>query len=649
MTEDFADIEEWVRAEFAAARQPGVVDLGEVAPHPHRSIVACTVSVRVSDEVGTTQHVAVVDLVSSTCRVLELGLAASYSPAWSPDGEQLALLAVESVITTALIVDIGGDTAAPDVVHRLPGVDGSVEAVSWSPDGTRLGVLVAQFGAEVSDVYGSGVVAAPTAAAPWRPLVSPSPERGRRILHLWAPGSGSVTGICPDLNVWEHCWLGTDRLVVLASRAAGEGAWYAAGLHTLGTETGEAVAVHRPDAQLAKPRGDPSGARWSVIAGPASDRGLLAGALFVSSPAGVLELALGGVDVSDQAWLDERRILYVGLRGLTTVFGVVDVETGSYDELLAGEDTNGLHQPELGGLSVEGDLVVALERHDQPPVLSLVTPHGPRTVLSSAGPGTDHVLARTGSTRPCTWTSSDGLAIEGLLTVPESPGPHPLIVNIHGGPVAAWHDGWIGKDPYAMLLAARGFAVLRPNPRGSVGRGKAFVEGVIGDMGGADVDDVVSGVQAMLADGVTTPGRVGITGNSYGGYLAAWVPCCSEVFSASVARSPVTDWRSQHLTGNLAEFDEAFVDGDPFDPASQYATRSPLTHFRRIRTPMLLTAGQHDLATPASQALQLHRALLTTGVPTRLAIYPLEGHGVRAPDALTDQLARMIQWFETYL
>ena len=83
--------------------------------------------------------------------------------------------------------------------------------------------------------------------------------------------------------------------------------------------------------------------------------------------------------------------------------------------------------------------------------------------------------------------------------------------------------------------------------------------------------------QAMIDRGVTEPGRVGITGNSYGGYMAAWIPCWSDVFAASVSRSPVTDWRSQHLTGNLAEFDEIFVSGDPFDPESAYVDAEP-TH-----------------------------------------------------------------------
>jgi dipeptidyl aminopeptidase/acylaminoacyl peptidase len=168
-------------------------------------------------------------------------------------------------------------------------------------------------------------------------------------------------------------------------------------------------------------------------------------------------------------------------------------------------------------------------------------------------------------------------------------------------------------------------------------------------MGGLDVHDILSGVDALVAAGLVDRDRVGITGQSYGGYMAAWMPCLTDLFAASVARSPCTDWRSQHLTSNLAEFDRLFLDGDPFDPMSQYQTRNPLTHHAKCRTPMLLTAGSLDLATPANQAQQMYKALSEHGVETSLAIYPEEGHGVQAPPALADQCARMVAWFERFM
>jgi dipeptidyl aminopeptidase/acylaminoacyl peptidase len=131
--------------------------------------------------------------------------------------------------------------------------------------------------------------------------------------------------------------------------------------------------------------------------------------------------------------------------------------------------------------------------------------------------------------------------------------------------------------------------------------------------------------------------------------MACWMPCLTDLFKASVSRSPCTEWRSFHLTSNLAEFDDLFLAGELWDPGSQYETRNPLTHHHRITTPMLLTAGLRDLATPANQAQQMHRALAERGVETALAIYPEEGHGVQAPPALADQCARMVAWFERFM
>jgi dipeptidyl aminopeptidase/acylaminoacyl peptidase len=131
--------------------------------------------------------------------------------------------------------------------------------------------------------------------------------------------------------------------------------------------------------------------------------------------------------------------------------------------------------------------------------------------------------------------------------------------------------------------------------------------------------------------------------------MASWVPTRTDIFAASVARSPCTDWLLQHLTSNIAEFDVRFIAGEPFDPDSQYAERSPLRHVDRIRTPMLLTAGLDDLATPPSQAQVLYTALRERGVDTQLVLYPEEGHGVRQPLSLVDQCARMIAWFDRHL
>lgn len=643
----------WVADHLARIRQEGLVDLSALDVHPGSDQVACLAQVR-PDATGPTEPRLVVGRLPDDITVLGPAGAPLSGPRWSPSGERLAVIVDRDGVPAARVfrVDRSGPGLRLEPERTSPAVGGAVESVRWSPDGSRLLLVVAQFGAELSDVHGSGTIAAGDRAESWRPRVLPAPDQGRRLLHSWQVDADRTVVLAPELNAWEACWYG-DQVVAVASEEPGEGAWYGARLVAVSADGGW-TELHRPERQVARPEGSPGGRRWAALTGRASDRGLLAGDLVVGTPTGAVACGTAGVDVTDLRWVDDDLLLCAGTRRHQTVFLLLDL--GGSDgrgpavtELLATDATSGRHQPELGGLTGTGSLVTILERHDRPPAVAVTAQGRTTPVLTTDGPGTGHLRSITGRTTPYQWTSTDGQEIGGLLTLPAGRGPFPLVVNVHGGPVAAWHDGWLGRDLHTALLVARGYAVLRPNPRGSTGRGQAFIESVVGDMGGRDVDDLVTGVEALVAEGLVDRARVGITGNSYGGYMAAWVPACTDLFAASVARSPVTDFVSQHLTSNLPEFDLDFVGGDPFDPDSNYARRNPVAHVGRIRTPMLLTAGALDLATPAFQAHLLHSALRRTGVATSLAIYPEEGHGVRGERALTDQLARTIAWFDTHL
>lgn len=636
------DIEEWVATFQRRARRTGpsgVADLAQAAPHPTRDLVACTATFRAGPEDAAVRSVV---LVEGGAHRRVLPGAVSSSPRWSPDGTRLVVLAaIGEALASPVVL-----TADGEQVDRAGDLGGSAERVRWAPDGSRLAVVVAEPGAEVSDVWGSGTVGGGPAES-WRPRVQPAPG-GRRRLVVWDPASAGPQ-VLTDLNVWEADWLGDD-LVALVSDRADEGAWYDARLVRV-TLDGDVAPLHEHELQLEKPAGSPDGQRWSVLRGFASDRDLLAGELVVGrvgEPPSALSTQ--GVHVTDHRWLSPATVLVIGHRGLDTVVAVADVEHGSCDEVWSGRATTGTYQPELGGLAADGRPVLVLEQHDLPPTLVRIGAGGrTETLLDSAGPGTDHVRSALGETRAVTWTAPDGWEMEGLLDLPRGAAPYPLVVHPHGGPVGAYQDGWIGRDPHTTVLVARGYAVLRPNPRGSAGRGSAFAEAVRGDMGGHDVQDILSGVDHLVTEGVVDPERIGILGQSYGGYLACWMPVVSDLFKASVARSPCTDWRSFHLTTNIPEFDQLFLDGDVWDDDSQYLTRNPLTHHARIETPILLTAGTLDLATPANQAEQMHRALAARGVPTALAIYPEEGHGVQQPPALADQCARMVAWFERFM
>lgn len=168
-------------------------------------------------------------------------------------------------------------------------------------------------------------------------------------------------------------------------------------------------------------------------------------------------------------------------------------------------------------------------------------------------------------------------------------------------------------------------------------------------MGGADTQDILSGVDTLVERGVVDTHRVGVMGGSYGGYMASWIITQTDRFAASVPFSPVTDWISQHYTSNIGYFDQIFLQDDPTNAEGRYSTRSPITYAGRVRTPTLQTAGKLDRCTPAGQAEEFHRALLEHGVASALVIYPEEGHGVAHFPAVIDFSARVVGWFERHM
>jgi dipeptidyl aminopeptidase/acylaminoacyl peptidase len=356
---------------------------------------------------------------------------------------------------------------------------------------------------------------------------------------------------------------------------------------------------------------------------------------------------VGGVDVSLALWLDDDRLLVFGRRGLDSVVLEVGLERASVLERWATSASVGeLYHP--SGAALGDGVVVLTSSHARPPSILAIDAEGTeRDVAAPRHAGHDIVLATVGARSPMRWSASDGLEIEGLLTTPPGEGPFPLVLSVHGGPIGTSDDRFPGV--LTALLLTRGFAVLQPNPRGSAGRGQEFAARVVGDMGGADVGDVLAGVDAAVEAGHADPDRLVLTGGSYGGFMAAWIPTLDRRFKASVAVSPVTDWWSERFDSSLGAWVGDFIGGEPRDVPHEYTGRSPVLGVADVTTPVLLTAGRHDRATPVGQAVEYYRALRERGVPTEVVVYPQEGHGVTDLPALLDLTTRTVAWFERFL
>jgi len=168
-------------------------------------------------------------------------------------------------------------------------------------------------------------------------------------------------------------------------------------------------------------------------------------------------------------------------------------------------------------------------------------------------------------------------------------------------------------------------------------------------MGGEDAQDLLAGVEWLVAEGITDPARIAVAGVSYGGYMAALLPALSDRFAASIVSSPLTDFIAAYYASSLTAFVRDYVGGHPATDTARYVERSPVFAGRRLRTPTLITNGARDRATPMGQAVELFRALREQGTDAELVIYPTEGHGFSDVATRGDWIGRMQAWLERYM
>ena len=220
---------------------------------------------------------------------------------------------------------------------------------------------------------------------------------------------------------------------------------------------------------------------------------------------------------------------------------------------------------------------------------------------------------------------SDGLTIQGLLYLPPQAASSkvPLIVDVHGGPLGAWDDRY---DPWADLLLGRGWAILRPNPRGSSNYGVAFAAANKNDLGGGDYRDIMAGVDYALAHFSLDPSRMALMGYSYGGEMAGFVEGKTSRFKAIVCGAPVIDQFSEYGTEDGSWYDRWYF-GKPWEHFTDAWRQSPLSGAANAKTPFLLLQGQADTTDPIGQSQEMYRALRQEGVPVQLITFPRDNHG----------------------
>lgn len=616
----------------------------EVSPDGRRLAFTVMRAVMTSEQNSFQSQVFLAGSEGSQPIRLTTGECSSSAPLWSPDGRFVAFLSQGNVWLHAL------ETGE---VQQATAVPGGVSSFKWSPDG-RMIAFTAAYGrtpAQTQEKNGVRIVGqglqkqrlhlialADLARGP----VSGRPLTGDDI-HVGAPEVPEAYNWSPDGQaiVFAHSpspqpddWPGT-RLALLT---LADGA-----IRPLGEQDTVAFDAHfSPDGRcLAYKVYDTPAWEWSSV---------------------IHVLPLEGGYPRSLAVTHDRRpdLLGWSADGKQLYF----LETCGTRQRLCALPVDGcppvvLFEPEgvIENLSLNKTRTAVgftLQTPSQPPEAYL-TPLDEFSPVQMSHLNAEFRQIPIGRTEIIRWKSVDGLEIEGLLTYPaeyEQGQRYPLLVSVHGGPAIAWQQFFIGLQSFygpIAAFAARGYAILRCNVRGSTGYGKAFRRGNYRDWGGMDVRDLLAGVDHVIGLGLANPEKLGITGWSYGGYLTAATITQTGRFKAAVIGAGMTNLVSYALGHDSPGFLPSHFGGEVWEVGDLLLERSPIAHADRVTTPTLILHGEHDARVPIWQGYEFHNALERGGIPTQMVIYPRTGHVPSEPKLLLDVMERILAWMELYL
>jgi dipeptidyl aminopeptidase/acylaminoacyl peptidase len=571
-----------------------------------------------------------------------------HGAAWSPDGRSIVFVTTDAKDQA----QVASADAQGRGARILTDAHGPLDTPRFSPDGRRIAFL-----------YAAG---APKLPGPLNPLGRDAGDLETQVFEqrlAVIPAAGGAPELLgpADLNVYEFDWAPDGRrFAVTAAHGSGDDNWWVAELDLIDATTGAVRTLIKPPLQMASPRWSGDGRRIAYIYGLMSDETITGGDVDVID-------AGGGppVDVTPGLAASVHTITWNG-----SATRLIATEFAAGEEVLASVDVDARTQRELWRAAqmiwannimgfTPGDAGISLSRDGR--VSAVVRQSYTRAPEVETGPpghwqplthDNDHLDRLTGEVTNIHW-KSDGYDVQGMLVAPPHVEPgrrYPLVVEVHGGPAfAAYPIFPTALECFDAAVASRGYYVLKPNPRGSYGQGEAFTQANVRDFGGGDLRDVLSGVDAVLKVAPVDAQRIGIMGWSYGGFATMWALTQTDRFRAAVAGAGLSDWLSYYGTNNIATWMLPYFGKSVYDDREVYERSSPINFIKHVHAPTLLLGGDRDAEVPISQSYEYWNALRRLGVTTRFVVYPDEGHAFFRREDQLDSMARVVDWFDTYL
>jgi dipeptidyl aminopeptidase/acylaminoacyl peptidase len=619
---------------------------GQVAISPDGKKVAWVEELR--DKSGTETGNSAIHVTTIDGKAPERKITASRGApcaesdiAWAPDSKRMAFLS-DAEKPGQLQLYLEGVSGQP--AKRLTNVKGFLAAPKFSPDGNTIAVLFTENATRAAG-----------------PLVAATPETGEikdaffeQRLALLDIATGKLRQVSPaDTYVYEYDWA-PDSLHLVATSALGNGDnnWYIAELSVLDATTGLMKSIHKPTLQIAMPAWSPDGKSIAFIEGLMSDESSVGGDIFVIPAEGGKPQNLTPERKASASWLtwtQDGRIAAGEFVGGDSSVISLDPARGKIESLYRGADhvSAGTWGPSIS-ISNDSKVSAAVRSSFAAPPEVWAGANGDWKQITQRN---KNVKPAWGEAKSIQW-KSDLFEVQGWLVYPagfDAAKKYPLVVSVHGGPGAAVQSAWPGSGDFSMALAASGYFVLMPNPRGSFGNGEAFTRANVRDFGYGDLRDLLAGVDEAGKAAPIDPNRVGITGWSYGGYMTMFAVTQTNRFKAAMAGAGIANFQSYYGQNKIDQWMIPFFGKSVYDDPEVYARSSPITFIKKTKTPTLILVGERDGECPAPQSYEFWHALKTLGVETQLVIYDSEGHMFVKPEHRRDRIRRTVAWFDAHL
>ncbi len=445
--------------------------------------------------------------------------------------------------------------------------------------------------------------------------------------------------ITKGLQVWEYDVNG-NFVAAITSSLPYEWSWYEAVASLIDLKDGRIRKIYsKKDRQLAKPRLSPDNKRLVLLESLWSDRGVNSGDIIGIDLKSLKSENLTDGDeesYSEVRWKSEREFYCLSnRRGTFNLY----LFSGRRKKVLWSK-FGAVHRPWSPSFSISDQkAVISFESSRQPNELFLIDLNsGKEKKITNINKELEGCKSYDSET--VAWKSKDGLEITGLF---RSAGKNaPLMVMVHGGPTGSSTDSFISD---ATLYLSHGYSVFLPNYRGSVGRGRKYAELNLGDMGGMDLQDIISGVEFLVREKGLNRNKIFITGGSYGGFMSAWAITQTHIFRGAVSLFGISDWISFHGVSNLPTWDRIHYNEDPYK-FNKFLKFSPIWFADNVKTPVLLAHGIEDPYVPVGQYYQFYRALKDKGKDVRLLLFPREGHGFRERKHVEKFYREIFSWLK---